>query len=167
MATHEDFMREAVREAAKAADNGLGKPFGAVVTRDGIIVGRGSNIIFSSGDPTDHAEIRALREACKTLGRASLEDCELHASGQPCLMCLGTAFLLRIPAIYYANSYADAEALGYKGGSGALSMARALGSAQEGFDGNFRDTPAMRIIRLPIPEAQDLYRRWKEAGKSL
>lgn len=167
MPTPEDFMREAVREAAITAEQGLGKPFGSVVVHANNIVGRGGNIVFNSGDPTDHAEIRALREACKTLGRVSLEDCELYASGQPCLMCLGTAFLLRIPVLYYANSYADAETLGYAGGSASLSMARALGSPQKQFDGNFHGSPAMRVVRLPVPEAADLYRRWREAGKTL
>ena len=167
MRAHEDFMREAVKEAARAADNGLGKPFGAVVSHNGIIVGRGNNITFSSGDPTDHAEIRAMRDACATLGRMSLEDCELYATGQPCLMCVGTAFLLRVPVLCYANSYADAEALGYRGGEASLHMARALGSSQEGFDGNFAGTAVMRIMRLQIPEAEDLYSRWQEAGKFL
>ena len=167
MSTPEYFMREAVKEAAKAADNGLGKPFGSVVTHNGSMVGLGSNTVFASGDPTDHAEIRALRQACKTLGRLSLEDCELYASGQPCLMCLGTAFLLRVPVLYYANSYADAEALGYAGGNASLHLARALGSPQKDFGGDFVSTPAMRVVRLQIPEAEELFRRWKEAGKSL
>lgn len=167
MPTPEDFMREAVKDAAHSADQGLGKPFGSVVVHNGTIIGRGSNIVYGSGDPTDHAEIRAMREASKALGRLTLENCELYATGQPCLMCLGAAFLMQVPVVYYANSYADAEALGYAGGSSALSLARALGSAQQDFDGNFHSSPAMRVVRLQIPEAQALYHRWQNAGRSL
>lgn len=167
MPTPEEFMREAVKDAAHSAEQGLGKPFGSVVVRNGEIIGRGSNIVYGSGDPTDHAEIRAMRQAGKALGRLTLEGCELYATGQPCLMCLGTAFLLQVPVLYYANSYADAEALGYAGGSSALSLARALGSAQPGFDGDFHSSEAMRVVRLQIPEARDLYRRWREAGRTL
>ena len=167
MATPEEFMLEAVREAALAADKGQGKPFGSVVVHNGAVIGRGSNIVFETGDATDHAEIRALRQAGKALGRMSLEDCELYATGQPCLMCLGAAFLMKVPVLFYANSYADAAALGYGGGAAALSLARALGSGQTDFDGDFRSSPAMKVIRLQIPEAEDLYRRWKEADRSL
>ena len=160
-------MLEAVKEAEITMARGTGKPFGAVVTRNGEIIGRGANIIFETKDPTDHAEIRALREAAHTLGRMTLEDCELYATGQPCLMCLGTAFLMRIPRLYYANSYQDAEKYGYKGGSAALSLAQTLGSGQEEFDGEFKQSPAMEIVRLPMPEAEELYKKWHEDGKEL
>lgn len=162
-----DFMREAVKEARLTMDRGLGKPFGAVVVYDGVIVGRGANVIFQTSDPTDHAEIRALREAAKTLSRMSLEGCELYATGQPCLMCLGTAFLLRIRRLYYANSYNDAENYGYKGGSAALSLAAALGGVQDRFDGDFRSSPDMEVVRLPLPEAEALYLAWRGSGRSL
>ena len=161
------FMHEAVREARQTMTRGLGKPFGAVVVRDGVIVGRGANVIFQSQDPTDHAEIRALREAAKALGRISLEDCDLYATGQPCLMCLGTAFLMRIPKLYYANSYKDAEALGYKGGTAALSLVRTLGGEQNLFDGDFRTSPGMEVVRLQLHEAEELYRVWQANGHSL
>lgn len=162
-----DFMREAITEARRTMEQGKGKPFGAVVVHGGVIVGRGANIIFRTGDPTDHAEIRAMREAAKTLGRPSLEGCDLYATGQPCLMCLGTAFLLRVPRLYYANSYKEAEAYGYKGGSAACSLAEALGAELERFDGDFRTSPNMEIVRLRLPEAEDLYRAWRESGRSL
>ncbi len=167
MRSPEHFMREAVREAARGADNGLGKPFGAVVAHGGEIVGRGCNSVFRTGDPSEHAEMAAMRDACKTLGRTVLNDCELYATGQPCLMCLGAIFTLQVPTLYYANSYADAEALGYAGGGAATSLGRALGFARGAFGGDFVSGPALAVIRLPLPEALDLYARWKAQGKTL
>ena len=167
MLTPQQCMQEAVQEARSASAAGKGKPFGAVVVRGGEIVGRGANLVFATGDPTDHAELLALRQAAQKLGRMTLEDCEIHATGQPCLMCLGAIFLLRVPRLYYANSYRDAEALGYKGGGAALSLAKTLGSPQPGFDGDFHPSPALEVVRLTLPETEQLYRDWAAKGRSL
>ena len=167
MDSPEYFMREAVAEAAYSAARGYGKPFGAVVVRNGEIIGRGYNDVFRSNDPSAHAELNAIREACKKLGQITLHNCELYATGQPCLMCLAAIFLAQLPVLYYANSYTDAEALGYFGGKGVACMACALGLAADNFSGDFVSSRALTVTRLPLPEALDLYTQWKDQGKSL
>jgi len=167
MHIQEHFMREAVAEAEYSASRGYGKPFGAIVARNGEIIGRGYNDVFRSKDPSGHAELNAMREACKRLEQPVLRDCELYATGQPCLMCLSAMFLAQLPVLCYANSYADAEALGYHGSKGVLHMARTLGLADSAFTGDFVSSPALAVIRLPLPEALDLYVKWKEQGKTL
>ena len=107
------FMQEAVRLARKGMRAGDGGPFGAVVVRDGIIVARGWNRVLRTQDPTAHAEITAIREACQALGRFHLEDCELYTSCEPCPMCLGAILWSRLQAIHYAATRADAAAVGF------------------------------------------------------
>ena len=106
-------MREAIRLSENGVRTGAGGPFGCVVVRKGKIVGRGSNQVTSACDPTAHAEIVAIREACKALGTFQLGDCVLYASCEPCPMCLAAVYWARIPEVYYANSRADAAAIGF------------------------------------------------------
>ncbi len=167
MYSPEHFMLEAVDEAARGAANGHGKPFGAVVVRKGEIIGRGHNEVFRTGDPSSHAELNAMREACKKLGQSVLHDCELYATGQPCLMCLSAMFLAQLPVLCYASSYEDAEKLGYRGRKGVVDMARTLSLKDEEFNGDFVSSPALTVIRLPMPEALNLYTQWAAKGKTL
>jgi guanine deaminase len=109
----ENFMREAIREAEAGMRAGRGGPFGCVIVRRGEIVARGHNRVTSTNDPTAHAEITAIREACRTLGTFSLEDCELYTSCEPCPMCLAAVYWARIPQLYYGNTRADAAAVGF------------------------------------------------------
>jgi tRNA(Arg) A34 adenosine deaminase TadA len=111
--SHEAFMREAIREAEAGLRGGRGGPFGCVIVRRGEIIARGSNRVTSANDPTAHAEVTAIREACARLQRFSLEDCELYTSCEPCPMCLSAIYWARIPAVYYANTRADAAAIGF------------------------------------------------------
>ncbi len=106
-------MREAIRLADEGMQAGLGGPFGSVIVRQGEIVGRGSNRVISASDPTAHAEIVAIREACTRLGNFQLPDCEIYASCEPCPMCLGAVYWARIPVLYYANTRGDAAAIGF------------------------------------------------------
>jgi guanine deaminase len=92
---------------------GRGGPFGAVVARDGEIVGRGGNQVLSDSDPTAHAEIVAIRDACRSLGVFQLDGCVLYTSCEPCPMCLGAAYWARIERIVYANTRRDAAAVGF------------------------------------------------------
>jgi guanine deaminase len=109
----EDHMREAIRLSCEGVASGKGGPFGCVVVRQGKVVGRGSNQVTSTCDPTAHAEVVAIREACRSLGRFHLEDCELYASCEPCPMCLSAIYWARIPEVYFGNSRADAAAIGF------------------------------------------------------
>ncbi len=90
--------------------SGVGGPFGAVVVRNGSIVGEGSNTVTSSNDPTAHAEVEAIRDACRRLKTFALNDCELYTSCEPCPMCLAATYWARIRAIYFGNTRADAAA---------------------------------------------------------
>jgi tRNA(Arg) A34 adenosine deaminase TadA len=107
------FMRAAIRLALKKMRRGEGGPFGAVVVRRGKIVGRGWNRVTSTNDPTAHAEIAAIRDACRRLKTFRLEDCEIYASCEPCPMCLAAIYWARIRKIFYAGARRDAAAAGF------------------------------------------------------
>jgi guanine deaminase len=110
---HEDFMKDAIQLSLEGVRSGRGGPFGCVVVRDGRIVGRGSNQVTSTCDPTAHAEIVAIRDACRALGTFQLGDCTIYASCEPCPMCLSAIYWARIPAAFYGNSRQDAAAIGF------------------------------------------------------
>jgi tRNA(Arg) A34 adenosine deaminase TadA len=109
----EKFMREAIAEAEAGMRAGRGGPFGCVIVRQGEVIARGNNRVTSTNDPTAHAEITAIREACRTLGTFSLADCELYTSCEPCPMCLAAIYWARIPQLFYGNTRADAAAIGF------------------------------------------------------
>jgi guanine deaminase len=109
----EKFMREAVRLSREKMRRGDGGPFGAVVVRDGKIVGRGWNRVTSTNDPTAHAEVTAIRDACKKLKSFQLDDCELYASCEPCPMCLAAIYWARFKNVFYANTRKDAARIGF------------------------------------------------------
>lgn len=113
MEHHEKFIREAIRLAEQGMQNNYGGPFGAVVVRDGEIIGRGNNRVLSTDDPTAHAEIVAIRDACQTLGYFQLEDCTLYCSSEPCPMCMGAIYWARPKAYYFASRKEDAAAHGF------------------------------------------------------
>jgi guanine deaminase len=109
----ETFMQEAIRLSLEMMRAGKGGPFGAVVARDGEIIGRGWNQVTSANDPTAHAEIVAIREACRKTGAFLLEGAELYASCEPCPMCLSAVYWARIRRVYYAASRRDAAEAGF------------------------------------------------------
>jgi tRNA(Arg) A34 adenosine deaminase TadA len=102
-----------VQLAEQGMRSGRGGPFGCVVVRRGEIVGRGSNRVTSTNDPTAHAEVVAIRDACTALQTFQLTDCELYTSCEPCPMCLSAIYWARIPQVYYGNTRADAAAIGF------------------------------------------------------
>jgi tRNA(Arg) A34 adenosine deaminase TadA len=108
-----EFMREAVRLSRVKMQAGQGGPFGAVVVRNGKIVARGWNKVTSSNDPTAHAEVTAIREACKKLKTFQLDDCELYTSCEPCPMCLSAIYWARFKKVYYANTRRDAAKIDF------------------------------------------------------
>jgi guanine deaminase len=107
------FMREAIALSEEGVRSGRGGPFGCVIVRAGKVVGRGNNQVTSACDPTAHAEIVAIREACKALGTFQLADCTLYTSCEPCPMCLSAVYWARIPALFYGNTRQDAAAIGF------------------------------------------------------
>ena len=107
------FMRRAIALAEEGMHAGKGGPFGAVVAKDGEIIGEGCNKVTSSKDPTAHAEIVAIRAACQALGSVSLEGCDIYASSEPCPMCYSAIVSTNIERIYYGNTRADASGIGF------------------------------------------------------
>lgn len=110
---HAQFMQEAIRLAEEGVRQDRGGPFGCVVVRDGKVVGRGANQVTSTNDPTAHAEVTAIRDACRQLGTFQLDGCVLYASCEPCPMCLAAIYWARIPEVYYGNTRQDAAAIGF------------------------------------------------------
>jgi guanine deaminase len=111
--TQDAFMREAAAMAHENVLAGRGGPFGAVVVRHGEIIGRGTNVVTSANDPTAHAEVTAIRDACRKLGTFSLAGCEIYTSCEPCPMCLAAIYWARLEKIFYANTRTDAARIGF------------------------------------------------------
>lgn len=107
------LMREAIHESLTGMRKGAGGPFGAIVVKNGEIIGRGYNQVTSTNDPTAHAEIVAIREACRFLEDYQLEGCEIYASCEPCPMCLAAIYWARPSKVYYANTKRDAADIGF------------------------------------------------------
>jgi guanine deaminase len=107
------FMVEAIDEALSNVMNSHGGPFGAIVVKEGKIIGRGRNEVTALNDPTAHAEVQAIREACQTLKSFQLEDCEIYTSCEPCPMCIGAIYWARPKAVYYACTKEDAAKIGF------------------------------------------------------
>lgn len=108
MKENKDFMLEAINTALQNVESENGGPFGAVIVKGGEIVGRGKNEVTATNDPTAHAEIVAIRDACKNLNTYDLSDCDLYASCEPCPMCLGSIYWAKINKLYYAATKEDA-----------------------------------------------------------
>jgi len=111
--TREDFMRRAIALSREHMDAGHGGPFGAVVVKDGEIVGEGWNEVTSANDPTAHAEVMAIRAACKRLNTFDLRGAEIYTSCEPCPMCLGAIYWARLDHVYYANTRTDAAEIDF------------------------------------------------------
>lgn len=110
---HETFMRRAIELSRRNMAAGAGGPFGAVIVRDGRIIGEGWNKVTSSNDPTAHAEVVAIRDACARLDSFALEGAVLYTSCEPCPMCLAAVYWARISRIYYGNDKNDAARIGF------------------------------------------------------
>jgi guanine deaminase len=107
------FMKAAVNAALKGMGNNEGGPFGCVIVKDGEIVGKGNNKVTSTNDPTAHAEVNAIRDACKNLNSFQLEGCEIYTSCEPCPMCLGAIYWARPDKVYYGSNKIDAANIGF------------------------------------------------------
>ena len=134
------FMKEAIALAKQNLKLKNGGPFGAVVVKDGKIIGRGVNSVTSQNDPTAHAEVNAIREACTIINSFQLDDCEIYSSCEPCPMCLGAIYWARPKKFYYAATREDA--------------------AKAGFD----DSEIYREIQLPIQSRKIPSEQLMESG---
>ncbi len=113
MPAPESFMHEAIRLSFETMRNNTGGPFGAVVVKDGEIIARGFNLVVSTNDPTAHAEVVAIRDACKVLKDFQLTGCEIYTSCEPCPMCMAAIYWARPEKVFYANSKTDAAKIGF------------------------------------------------------
>jgi len=113
MTRQERFMMEAINLSRNGSMNNEGGPFGCVIVKGDTIIGRGNNRVTSSNDPTAHAEVVAIRDACQNLGTFQLEDCEIYTSCEPCPMCLGAIYWARPKVVYFANNRQDAANIGF------------------------------------------------------
>lgn len=145
-----EFMLEAIALSKLCLQSGKGGPFGAVVVKDGKIVGRGSNHVTINNDPTAHAEVMAIRDACKNLNTFQLTGCEVYTSCEPCPMCLGAIYWARPDRIYYAADKNDAADAGFD--DSFIYEEIALPHAE-------RKIPAIQQDREPATET---FKLWKE-----
>lgn len=142
-------MKEAIALSRNGSSTNQGGPFGCVIVKDGKIVGRGSNSVTSTNDPTAHAEVVAIRDACRSLGTFQLTGCDIYTSCEPCPMCLGAIYWARPKRVVYANTKKQAAAIE--------------------FDDDFiydeisTDLPLRKIpfIHFPHPEAEKVFEEWK------
>ncbi|HRK07923.1 MAG TPA: nucleoside deaminase [Pseudobdellovibrionaceae bacterium] len=150
MSTPEQFMRRAIELSRQHMQAGHGGPFGAVVVRDGKIIGEGWNCVTSSHDPTAHAEVMAIRRACENVKDFDLSDCEIYTSCEPCPMCLAAIYWARIGAIYQANTRDDAAAIDFDDAYLYRELLKPLDQ---------RDVPVRQMLR---DEAQVVFREWTQ-----
>ncbi|MGG3891550.1 nucleoside deaminase [Metabacillus fastidiosus] len=111
--TRKQYLQAAIDLALENTREGKAQPFGAVIVKDGQVISTGVNEIFSTNDPTAHAEIQAIRKACEKIGSYLLTDCELYASSQPCPLCMEAISWAEIKKVYYAASFEEAAEAGF------------------------------------------------------
>ncbi len=107
------FMQQAIQQAVENVRSGQGGPFGAVVVKDGRVIAVGANSVTTTNDPTAHAEVNAIREACRVLGTFQLSGCEIYSSCEPCPMCLAAIYWARPDHVFFAATASDAAAAGF------------------------------------------------------
>lgn len=144
------LMLHAVRLSAEKMRAGLGGPFGAIIAKDGEVIAQGSNQVTSRNDPTAHAEVEAIREACRKLGTFSLEGCEIYTSCEPCPMCLAAIYWARLDRIYFANTRDDAAAIGFDDAAIYDEIPKEVGE---------RSIPTRRI---ELDEATQIFQEWRD-----
>lgn len=150
MLTHEDHMRRAIELSREKMRAGEGGPFAAVIVKDGEIVGEGWNRVTSTNDPTAHAEVVAIRQACERLGTFSLDGATIYSSCEPCPMCLAAIYWARISKLYYANSSEDAAEIDFDDAFLYRELVR---------DEAHRSLPSARIL---AEEARAVFDEWCE-----
>lgn len=151
MATHEQFLAQAIELARRNVEEQGGRPFGAVLVRDGAVIATGVNEIGTTGDPTAHAELQAVRAASRALGTPRLDGCIVYASGHPCPMCLAAMTMTGVSAVYYAQSNEEGAPFGLSTAGVYAELAKPLAEQ------------AMSIRHLPVRlEGLDLYALWRD-----
>jgi guanine deaminase len=146
----EMYLNEAFKEAFQSVRNNVGGPFGAVVVLNGMIIGKGGNRVSSLNDPTAHAEIVAIRDACKQIQNFDLSGAVLYATCEPCPMCLSAIYWANIKAVYFCSTRYEADAIGFKDNH----IYEELNQLPEQRKINFR--------QVMHPKAIELFREWTD-----
>jgi tRNA(Arg) A34 adenosine deaminase TadA len=144
------YMQRAIALSRENLQTGDGGPFGAVIVHNGEIIAEGRNLVVAGNDPTAHAEVVAIREACRRLGRFHLEDCDIYASCEPCPMCLGAIYWARLRRLFFAADREDAASAGFD--DSMIYQEIPLPSAE-------RSIPTERIMK---DDAAEVFREWKQ-----
>ena len=148
----EQFMQRAIALAIENVNLRGGGPFAAVIVKSGRIIAEGTNRVTSMNDPTAHAEIMAIREACRSVREFQLTGCDLYATCEPCPMCLGAIYWARLARVFYAGSAADAAAAGFDDGFIYDEFKRPAAA---------RRIPMARVLRR---ESLAIFAAWKAKG---
>ncbi|HEY4209223.1 MAG TPA: nucleoside deaminase [Puia sp.] len=146
------FLQQAIALARQGIEDGLGGPFGCIIVKDGQVVGQGSNLVTSTNDPTAHAEVVAIRDACRHLGNYQLTDCDVYTSCEPCPMCLGALYWARPKRVIYASTRDEAAGAGFDDAFIYLEINVAAGDRKIPFD------------HQSIEDGAALFEFWKEKG---
>lgn len=150
MRDHAEYLQLAIELAVVNALRNQGGPYGAVIVKNGTIIARGSNRVTADQDPTAHAEIMAIRQACRTLNDFQLHDCILYSNCEPCPMCLGAVYWARLARVYYAASRLDAAQAGFDDAYIYQELALPPGERH------------ILMLQLELPEAQLPFQTWLE-----
>ena len=151
-----EFMREAIIESEKNLKTGDGGPFGAVIVRNGKIIGRGHNEVIKNSDPTCHGEIQAIRDACKYLQTYDLAGCELYTSAMPCPMCLGAIIWANIKIVYYGNSAQDTAQIGFRDDF-----------IYRFIEGKYHNKEVLQLKQLLREEAINAFKKYQEQSMTI
>lgn len=143
------FLERAIELSRQGMQKGYGGPFGCVIVKDGEIVGEGSNEVILNNDPTAHAEIVAIRNACRTLNAFQLADCDVYTSCEPCPMCMGAIYWARPNRVIYANTKLDAAAVNFDDHFIYDEIAKNPMDRQ------------IEFIHMPHDQALDVFLEWK------
>jgi len=146
----QQFMREAIRLSIENVQSGRGGPFAAVIVKDGKIIARGTNLVSSAHDPTAHAEIAAIREACRILNSFQLDGCEIFTSCEPCPMCLGAIYWARPERVFYGNTKHDAAEINFDDSFIYAELTKTITD---------RSIPMVQVLH---EEALAAFKAWKE-----
>lgn len=141
-------MRQAIKLAEQGMREGKGGPFGAVVVKDGVVIGVGCNAVTSSNDPTAHAEMVAIREACQKLDSFELRGCQLYCSCEPCPMCLGAIYWAKPERVYFAATRHDAAAAHFDDSFIYDELLKPL------------ETRTISFEHIGAPEAEKVFEEW-------
>jgi len=152
---NEKFMRMAIQLSEQNVEQGSGGPFGAVIVKEGMVIARSANKVVPQKDPTAHAEISAIRLACKELDTYNLEGCVIYTNCEPCPMCLGAIYWTRLDKIYYANTKADAAAIAFDDQLIYEEINRLPAE---------RKLPAVQLLR---EEAQIAFKKWTASDANI